>query len=68
MLSRKLLILNDMAEINRLKDEIGDDPLFAEAERMSEADVNNADAVIAETRKTADGIRQAAACVLGGIV
>ena len=58
----------DMAEINRLKDEIGDDPLFAEAERLSEADVNNADAVIAETRKTADGIRQAAACVLGGIV
>ena len=57
-----------LADVDRLKTELADDPLLNEVVNESEAEMVAADEAIESTQQTSDGFRQAAACVLQGIL
>ena len=56
-----------LVEVERLKAENADDPLLSEAVEMSERELADGDEIIANTRQTSGGFRQAATCILGGV-
>ena len=56
-----------LVEVERLKVENADDPLLSEAIEISERELADGDEIIANTRQTSDGFRQAATCILGGV-
>ena len=57
-----------LADVDRLKTELTDEPLLESVVNESEAELAAADEVIESTQQTSDGFRQAAACVLQGLV
>ncbi len=56
-----------LVEVERLKAENADDPLLSEAVKISERELADGDEIIANTRQTSAGFRQAATCILGGV-
>ena len=57
-----------LADVDRLKTELTDEPLLEPVVNESEAELAAADEAIESTQQTSDGFRQAAACVLQGLV